>query len=214
MCGIAGAVNFTGDPVPQPLLARMCAALRHRGPDDEGMVHLPLSPSGAADRACAALASCRLSIIDVAGGHQPIPNEDRTIWVVLNGEIYNFQELRDTLETQGHRFATRSDTEVLVHLYEEQGPAFVRALDGMFALALWDDRRERLLLARDRFGKKPLWYADTPRRLLFASELPALLEDPEVNREIDPEAWQKVQQLARDKYGWGEGLPVEIVPDK
>ncbi len=134
------------------------------------------------------LGNRRLSIIDVAGGHQPIGNEDGTIWVVQNGEIYNFQELRARLEASGHKFATHSDTEILVHMYEEMGDEFVRELDGMFALALWDDRRKRLLLARDRFGKKPLLYAEAGGRLSFGSEFQAMLADPAIRRDIDYDA--------------------------
>jgi asparagine synthase (glutamine-hydrolysing) len=188
MCGIVGIVDFTGRPIDARLLGRMCEAIRHRGPDDQGLVRFPLTPMDGQGRPSAALGSRRLSIIDVQGGHQPMANEDGTVWTVLNGEIYNFQELRRTLERQGHRFATRTDTEVLVHLYEERGEAFVSALDGMFALAIWDDRRGRLLLARDRFGKKPLFYSAIGSRVVFASELQALLLDPSISREADPEA--------------------------
>src|SRR6478735_10245085 len=116
-----------------------------------------------------------LSVIDVAGGHQPLANEDATVWAVLNGEIYNFGALRDRLAADGHVFATRSDTEVLVHLYEERGDDLVHDLDGMFAFAIWDSRRGRLLLARDRFGEKPLFYAERDGVLTFASELTALV---------------------------------------
>jgi asparagine synthase (glutamine-hydrolysing) len=188
MCGIAGIIDFAGRPVDEGLLGRMCDAIRHRGPDDRGIVRFPPSPDPCESRAAAALASQRLSIIDLQAGHQPIANEDGSVWTVLNGEIYNFRELRDELEQKGHRFATRSDTEVIVHLYEEQGEDFVRALDGMFALALWDDQRQCLLLARDRFGKKPLLYAESDTGLTFASEFQALLLDPHVSREMDLEA--------------------------
>ena len=143
MCGIAGVVDFSGRAVDERLVARMCDAIRHRGPDDHGVVRLPLGTQVGTGRASAALGSQRLSIIDVQGGHQPISNEDGTVWTVLNGEIYNFAELREELEHKGHRFTTRSDTEVVVHLYEERGEDFVSALDGMFALALWDDERQR-----------------------------------------------------------------------
>jgi len=134
------------------------------------------------------LGNRRLSIIDVAGGHQPIANEDGSVWTVQNGEIYNFQELRARLEGSGHRFATNSDTEIIVHLYEEMGEQFARELDGMFAIAIWDDRRKKLVLARDRFGKKPLLYAEAAGRLWFASEFQALLADPEISRDIDYQA--------------------------
>jgi asparagine synthase (glutamine-hydrolysing) len=187
MCGIAVLVDFVGDTANEAQLAHMCEAIRHRGPDDRGIVRLPRTPIGRSGPT-AALGSQRLSIIDVAGGHQPIANEDQTIWTVLNGEIYNFAELRQQLERAGHRFATHSDTEVIVHLYEERGEDFVSALDGMFALALWDERRHTLVLARDRFGKKPLLYAETGDRLAAASEFSALLDDPAVSREIDHDA--------------------------
>ena len=186
MCGIAGLVDFDGRHAPESLVRAMCTAMCHRGPDDEGVKAIPSQPSPHEPRAI--LGNRRLSIIDVAGGHQPIANEDGTIWVVQNGEIYNFQELRARLERSGHTFATHSDTEILVHLYEEMGDDFVRDLDGMFALALWDDRRKRLVLARDRFGKKPLLYAENGARLWFGSEFQAILADPEIRRDIDYDA--------------------------
>ena len=186
MCGIAGLVDFDGAYASESLVRAMCTAMCHRGPDDEGVMAIPRAGVGNQPRAV--LGNRRLSIIDVAGGRQPIGNEDGSIWTVQNGEIYNFQELRDRLEAAGHRFATRSDTEIIVHLYEEMGDDFVGELDGMFAIALWDDKRKRLLLARDRFGKKPLLYADTPNRLSFGSEFQALLADPAIGRDIDYEA--------------------------
>ena len=187
MCGIAGGVDWSGRPLDEGLLRRMAAALRHRGPDSEGMAQWP-STDRPRRGAAAALVSRRLSIIDVAGGHQPLANEDRTVWAVVNGEIYNFQALRCELEGRGHRFATHSDAEVVVHLYEERQEACVAELDGMFALALWDERRQRLLLARDRFGKKPLLYAQHGGRLTFASEFQALLEDETIPRSVDVRA--------------------------
>ncbi len=157
--------------------AAMCRALIHRGPDDEGLlVDGPL-----------AMGMRRLSIIDLEGGRQPISNEDGSVSVVQNGEIYNFRELAEDLRRRGHQLRTRSDTEVLVHLYEEDGPAFVERLRGMFALALWDRRRRRLLLARDRLGIKPLYFASDGRRLLFGSELKSLLAAG-LDREIDRQA--------------------------
>ncbi|MGQ0736663.1 MAG: asparagine synthase (glutamine-hydrolyzing) [Acidobacteriota bacterium] len=187
MCGIAGIVDFDGRHVPESLVRAMCNAIRHRGPDDEGVVSLPRAKGE--DRApVAVLGNRRLSIIDVAGGHQPISNEDGSVWVVFNGELYNYQALRSRLDANGHRLVTKSDTEVVVHLYEELGEAFVRELDGMFALALWDDRRKRLLLARDRFGKKPLLYAERGGRLWFGSEFQALVTDPAIARDIDHDA--------------------------
>src|SRR5213080_5520665 len=157
MCGIAGAVAHSGGYVDPADVHSMCQTIVHRGPDDEG-IHT---------QGCVGLGMRRLSIIDLSTGHQPIHNEDRNIWVVFNGEIYNFPELRPELEARGHHFYTNSDTEVIVHLYEEYGVACVKKLRGMFALAVWDQRRETLLLARDRFGEKPLYYAVDGARLLF-----------------------------------------------
>src|ERR1051325_8094457 len=150
MCGIAGIRDFTNGPVAVSDLHAMCNAMVHRGPDDEG--HYCGHGVGLAMR--------RLSIIDLQGGHQPIPNEDRSVWCVLNGEIYNYRELRAELEGRGHRFATASDTEVIVHLYEEYGSACVEKLRGMFAFAIWDQHAHTLMLARDRLGIKPLYYAE------------------------------------------------------
>ncbi len=160
------------------LLVSMCRALEHRGPDSRG-IHCD-GPVG--------LGIQRLRVIDLDTGDQPIFNENRTVAVVLNGEIYNYRELREGLLSRGHRLATKGDTEVIVHLYEELGPACVKALTGMFAFALWDDNRKRLLLARDRLGKKPLYYTNDSTRMSFASELGSLLQDPSVGREIDPSA--------------------------
>jgi asparagine synthase (glutamine-hydrolysing) len=178
MCGIAGFVNRDGEPADRGVLARMTTTLVHRGPDGEG-----LYLDGPA-----ALGHRRLSIIDLAGGAQPMSNEDGTVWVTYNGELYNELELRRQLEARGHVYRTDSDTESLVHLYEEHGPEFVRLLNGMFALALWDSRRRRLVLARDRMGQKPLYYAETPRGgLVFGSEPKALLPHPDVPRRLDPD---------------------------
>ena len=187
MCGIAGIVHFDGSPIPDGLPERMCAAIAHRGPDDRGVVSLP---QRAVDgrRPRVVFGNQRLSIIDVAGGHQPIANEDGTIWTVLNGEIYNFKELRARLSALGHLFATQSDTEVIVHGYEQWGDGVIDELDGMFALAVWDGRADRVLLARDRFGKKPLLYFEDGTRLVFASEFQALLCVPGIDRELDVDA--------------------------
>jgi asparagine synthase (glutamine-hydrolysing) len=152
--------------------------LAHRGPDGEGM--MVEGPIGIAHR--------RLAIVDLAGGHQPMSNEDGSIWIVFNGEIYNHRELRKRLEGSGHRFRTSSDTEAIIHLYEDEGLDFVQHLNGMFALAIWDARHRRLVLARDRLGKKPLYYRAEVERLLFASELKSLLEVPGIERRIDPRA--------------------------
>ncbi len=176
MCGIAGYVLRDGK-AELPTLRSMCDQIRHRGPDDEGF-HV--------DGGCG-IGMRRLSIIDLAAGHQPMSNEDGTIWVVFNGEIYNYQELRSDLIGSGHRFATNSDTETLVHLYEEDGVAGIPRLRGMFAYAIWDGGRRDLLLVRDRFGKKPLYYAVTPRGLFFGSELKCL-RAAGVPLELDHEA--------------------------
>jgi asparagine synthase (glutamine-hydrolysing) len=178
MCGICGIAAADGAPPDVEAVKRMNGRLVHRGPDSDGVF--------AGDRV--ALAMRRLSIIDLAGGDQPIANEDGSVTVVQNGEIYNYRELRGELERRGHRFRTHSDTEVLVHLYEEHGEGFVERLRGMFAIALWDARERRLLLARDRFGIKPLYYRLKDGTLSFASELKALLEQPGFSREIDPRA--------------------------
>lgn len=179
MCGICGVVDLTaGRPVDVGVLRRMNRALRHRGPDEEGYHEAPH----------VALAMCRLRVIDPAGGSQPMSNEDGSVWLVYNGEVYNFRELRSELESRGHRFRTRSDTEVVVHAYEAFGVDCVRKFRGMFAFALWDGRQQRLLLARDRLGIKPLYYWQRGDRLAFASELKSLLKLPDFPREVDPEA--------------------------
>jgi asparagine synthase (glutamine-hydrolysing) len=182
MCGIAGIVSLEGKPVFEREVRDMCAAIVHRGPDDDGFY-------------CGAevgLGMRRLSIIDLNSGHQPVWNEDRSVCVVFNGEIYNFQELRQQLQGRGHVFSTRTDTEVIVHLYEEYGPRCVDHLRGMFGFALWDNRRKRVLIARDRIGIKPLYFAEVGGRLLFASELKSILQLPEVERDLD---WGAVSHL-------------------
>jgi len=164
VCGIAGIVGRSGEVVEASDVHSMCQAILHRGPDDEGLYV----------RGSVGLGMRRLSIIDVAGGRQPIHNEDRTVWAVFNGEIYNFPELRAELESRGHSFYTHSDTEVIIHLYEELGAECFRKLRGMFAIAIWDERTESFLLARDRLGKKPVHYALHQGRLLFGSEIKAI----------------------------------------
>ena len=177
MCGIAGFVNREGEPADRELLARMTATIAHRGPDGDGFYCE--GPVGLGHR--------RLSIIDVGGGSQPMCNEDGTVWVTYNGELYNDPELRAWLRSRGHAFRTDCDTESLVHLYEEHGPDFARHLNGMFALAIWDSRLGRLVLARDRMGQKPLLYAETAKgSLVFGSEPKALLTHPDVARRLDP----------------------------
>ena len=186
MCGIAGFVGWKLDrSASEAMLSRMCGAIAHRGPDDEGHFSAP----------GVGLGMRRLSIIDVSGGMQPIANEDGRITVVFNGEIYNHNELRARLLTTGHRFATRSDTETIVHLYEEKAADCVRELQGMFGIALWDDRMGSLLLARDRLGIKPLYYWETPGGLAFASELRALLTLDNFPREIDRQALARYLSL-------------------
>ncbi len=177
MCGIAGQFSFRAEPADKAALAAMIGALSHRGPD--GSSTFAEGPVG--------LAHARLSIIDLAGGWQPIANEDETVWVVFNGEIFNFVELRRQLEQRGHRFRTHSDTEVIVHLYEDLGDDFVDELNGQFAIALWDRSRQRLVLARDRTGIRPLFYTQVDGRLLFASEVKALFTQRAVPRRLDLE---------------------------
>jgi asparagine synthase (glutamine-hydrolysing) len=213
MCGISGVV-YT-DPasrVDRDLFRRLTATLAHRGPDSDGFLFGP----------GVALGHRRLSIIDLSTGDQPIYNEDRTKAVVFNGEIYNFRSVRAELEQRGHRFATASDTEVIVHAWEEYGDGCLTRFRGMFAIALWDARRRRLLLARDRVGKKPLYYAHDHERILFGSELKALVADPAIKRAISAEAiddylsfgsvpaprtiYQGIQQLPAAHYlVWEDG---------
>jgi len=179
MCGIVGIVDRDlARPVTESDLERMVRTLHHRGPDEQGLVTLP----------GVGLGMRRLSIVDLAGGSQPFANEDGRVQLVANGEIYNFLEVRRTLEARGHRFTSRSDIEVLVHAYEEYGEDFLTHIRGMYALALWDGRTQTLLAARDRAGEKPLYYALTDDGLCLASEIKALLIRPEVSRALDPEA--------------------------
>ena len=189
MCGIAGIAALPGgSPATIEQLRQMCRTIAHRGPDDEGF-----DIEGAVG-----LGVRRLSVIDVRGGRQPIFNEDRSVRVVFNGEIYNFRELRRRLEGAGHRFASATDGEVIVHLWEDHGTEFVQHLDGMFAIALHDARRKRLVLVRDRLGIKPLFYASAGRHLVFGSEIKALLASGLVERRLDVDglaqflAWEYV----------------------
>jgi asparagine synthase (glutamine-hydrolysing) len=185
MCGIAGFAETSSHPAAfsrehrRELLHRMCDVIRHRGPDDEGLL-VEDGPDH-----CVALGMRRLSIIDLSTGHQPIHNEDRTVWIVFNGEIYNFQQLRRQLEEAGHRFYTATDTETIVHAYEEWGASSISRLRGMFGLAIWDSRARTLLLARDRVGIKPLHYAEANGRLYFGSEIKSLLCASDVPRDLD-----------------------------
>jgi len=179
MCGIVGLYQWGDDQgTVRRQVQGMCRAIVHRGPDDEGVY---------IDRSIG-LGMRRLSIIDVAGGHQPIGNEDGTVTVVFNGEIYNFKSLRENLERRGHRFKTKTDTEVIVHAYEEDGPDCVKHFNGIFAFAVWDHRAQRLVLARDQMGVKPLYFMQLGTKLAFASEVKALLTLPQVSRVLDLEA--------------------------
>jgi asparagine synthase (glutamine-hydrolysing) len=178
VCGIVGIVNNGANAVDEVLLSQMCAAISHRGPDDDGFyVNGPVG-----------LGMRRLSIIDVKGGQQPIHNQDRTAWIVFNGEIYNYRELRADLEKLGHKFYTNSDTEAIIHAYDRYGADCPKHLRGMFAFAIWDERTQELFLARDRVGKKPLLYAQLNGEFLFASEFSSLLLHPKVSRDVDMRA--------------------------
>src|SRR5688572_903542 len=182
MCGIVGILNYASTPRDErELLTRMRDAMSHRGPDDAGIFQ--------SDDSRIALAHRRLSILDLSpAGHQPMGNEDNSIQITFNGEIYNCRELERSLIERGHRFRSRTDTEAIVHLYEEHGVDCLKFLDGMFAFGIWDQGKGRLLLARDRLGKKPVYYTITGGRLLFASEVKSLLEYPGVTRDLDLEA--------------------------
>jgi len=179
MCGICGKIDFTGKTVPLELLRKMTDSIAYRGPDDEGF--FSDGPVGLGHR--------RLSIIDLSpAGRQPMSNEDESLWLVFNGEVYDFAETREKLIAKGHTLKSRTDTETVLHLYEDEGVTCLKHLNGMFAFALWDARLQRLWLARDRLGKKPLVYYWDGKRLIFASEIKAILRDPDVPREIDFEA--------------------------
>lgn len=177
MCGIAGIVDYSASGGMEETLRGMIGIMRHRGPDSAGM--FMNGPVG--------LGHARLSIIDLSGGDQPIHNEDRSVWVIFNGEIFNYPELSEKLLALGHRFYTKSDTEVIVHLYEERGADLFEDLNGQFAIALWDQNRKRLLLGRDRMGIRPLYYHMRGNRLVFGSEIKAVFMDREVPRNIDPQ---------------------------
>jgi asparagine synthase (glutamine-hydrolysing) len=203
MCGIAGMVQTHSEgAVDSAAVHRMCQAIVHRGPDDEGIFV----------KGGVGLGMRRLSIIDLAGGHQPVFNEDKTIWIVYNGEIYNFPELRGELEKRGHRFYTHTDTEVIVHLYEDLGADCVKKLRGMFAFALYDERRSKLLLARDRFGKKPLHYALTGGRLLFGSEIKSILEVAPELASVNQEALLQYMYFGYIPDPLTSFLPIQKLP--
>jgi asparagine synthase (glutamine-hydrolysing) len=175
MCGITGILDFNSSQPKEGLLRRMLGLIRHRGPDAFGIYM----------DAMVGLGSARLSIIDLSGGDQPIHNEDQTIWVVYNGEIFNYPDIRNDLESKGHRFYTSTDTEVLVHLYEERGTDLFQTLNGQFAFALWDKRKECLLLGRDRLGVRPFFYHTHNMRVVFGSEIKTIFADPEIPRSLD-----------------------------
>ena len=174
MCGICGIVGFSD----KQLIKKMCDVIYYRGPDDFGYF--------IDNKVC--LGNRRLSIIDIAGGHQPIHNEDESIWITFNGEIYNFLELKNELEKKNHEFYTNSDTEVIVHLYEEYGNFFVNKLRGMFAFSIWDSKKKKLLLGRDRLGIKPLYYTINNDNLLFGSEIKSILQFEEIKRSVNLQA--------------------------
>ena len=188
MCGIAGFLNWAGPvQLPEARLRAMCDMIVHRGPDD----------FGSEIQEGVALGMRRLAIIDLSGGHQPIFNEDRTVRVIFNGEIYNYRELRQELQAEGHQFRSQSDTEVIVHLWEKHGVEFAARLNGMFAIALHDLKQKKLVLARDHIGIKPLFYSLSSRGLVFGSEIKVLLASGMVERELDLDA---VGQLLAWEY--------------
>ncbi|MBU0704900.1 MAG: asparagine synthase (glutamine-hydrolyzing), partial [Chloroflexi bacterium] len=198
MCGIIGTLDWSGERPPDiGLLKQMLGIIRHRGPDEFG-----LYVDNRVGIGCA-----RLSIVDLSTGQQPIPNEDKSLWIVFNGEIYNHPELRVELERAGHRFSTRSDTEVILHLYEDLGPECLQRLNGQFAIAIWDTRKEELFLARDRMGIRPLFYTSLPQGLVFGSEIKALLLDPRVEARLDSHA------LAQAFTFWAPLAPRTIFQD-
>ncbi len=196
MCGICGEINFFKKDIKIESIKRMGSVLAHRGPDDEGMVFFKDGRPVEARSLRASIESDsqfevglghrRLSIIDLSdAAHQPMCNEDKTVWIVYNGEIYNFREIRKELEKKGHIFKSNSDTEVIVHAYEEWGVDCLKAFRGMFAFGIWDSRQKRLFLARDRLGKKPLVYYFRNGRFIFASEIKALLQAPDILKRVN-----------------------------
>jgi asparagine synthase (glutamine-hydrolysing) len=186
MCGITGIVD-TAKPIDRDVLSRMANALRHRGPDDESYYVSDPKPGFAN----VGFGFRRLSIIDLSGGRQPMCNEDGSLWLVCNGELYNFPEVKKRLIANGHKFRTGSDVEVLLHLYEEHGENCIEHVNGMFAFAIWDSKNQKLFLGRDRMGKKPLYYRETPTHFIFGSEVKALLQHPQCPRELDMSSLSK-----------------------
>lgn len=188
MCGICGIISYDGLSVRQELLRKMCQAFSYRGPDDEG-VYTSEQTAGQGQKVTVGLGHKRLSIIDLsAAGHQPMSNEDGSVWITYNGEIYNFKEQRAELQAKGHAFKSHTDTEVILHLYEEEGPKCVHRLNGMFSFGIWDEKRARLWLCRDRIGIKPLVYYWDGKHFVFASEIKSLLSNPFIPRELDYDA--------------------------
>ena len=183
MCGICGKLSYGGVQVDEALLRRMCRSLSYRGPDDEGVF---VNSKSQNSKVQVGLGHTRLSVIDTSdAGHQPMCNEDETIWLVYNGEIYNFKEIRTELKEKGHRFRSDTDSEVIIHLYEEEGIDCLKRLNGMFALCIWDERLQKLWLCRDRLGIKPLVYYWDGETLIFSSEIKGILCDSKVRKEID-----------------------------
>jgi asparagine synthase (glutamine-hydrolysing) len=193
MCGIAGVYRYQGDnAISLRGLECMVAALHHRGPDESGVY---------VDRHVG-LGHARLSVIDLSSGPQPIHNEDKTLWVVFNGEIYNYKELRQSLQERGHRFHTATDTEVLLHLYEEHGLDLLDHLNGQYAMAIWDTRKKELFLARDPLGVRPLYYLQHKGTLVFASEIKALLQYTAAGCHLDPRALEQIFTFWTTLPGW------------
>ncbi|MBM4272769.1 MAG: asparagine synthetase B, partial [Deltaproteobacteria bacterium] len=186
MCGICGKVTTDGKPVDEGLIGRMTGVMKHRGPDNDGVYLSSTHSQSAGTNTSVGLGHRRLSIIDLSeAGRQPMSNEDKSIWMVFNGEIYNFQSLRKELEKKGHSFSTHTDGESIIHLYEEEGIDAVKKLVGIFAFAIWDEKTQTLLLARDPIGVKPLVYCCHNGNISFASEIKSIIQDPAISRDID-----------------------------
>jgi asparagine synthase (glutamine-hydrolysing) len=187
MCGITGYLNLNNEPLGTDthVLSTRCNSIEHRGPDERGM--RIIGP--------AALGMTRLSIIDLQTGQQPITNEDGSLWIVFNGEIYNYQELQERVVNNGHKLATKSDTETIIHLYEDYGIDCLQYLEGMFAFAIWDSNKQRLVLARDRMGEKPLHWSVFGNQFIFSSELKAILSHPGAKKELNEDVLQQYLAL-------------------
>ena len=191
MCGICGKINFNNQEINDYLIERMCRSFSYRGPDDEGSYISRPKADLNKQKPHVGFGHQRLSIIDLSdAGKQPMSNEDDTIWITYNGEIYNYRELAHELKKKGHQFKSDTDTEVVLHLYEEEGPNAVNRLNGMFAFAIWDENINRLWVCRDRIGIKPIVYFWDGQHFIFASEIKVLLNDPIISKELDCEALQ------------------------